>query len=173
MKVFTRIMAVSFVIWMTPAVASDFYMNIAGAQTIIDTDAGEVKPFIGALKLGYQLTDNFGLEVQYGAGFDSDELNDQEYKVDSLGAAFIRISSSGSYSDVRLYLLVGYSQAELKIDDITPIDNGKYDGFAYGIGAEEFLKSAKNLAFAAEYVRYYDRDTVTIDAITLGFRYRF
>jgi opacity protein-like surface antigen len=74
---------------------------------------------------------------------------------------------------VRLYLLVGYSQTEIKIDDAPPVDDDKYDGFAWGVGAEEFLQSVKNLAFVAEYIRYYDRQEIGIDAITLGFRYKF
>jgi opacity protein-like surface antigen len=173
MKLLTRILVISLGIWMAPAGASGFYTSLAGAQTIIDTGAGEVKPFVGILKLGYELANTFALELQYGAGFDDDELNDQMYEVDALGAAFLRISSGGSFSDVRLYLLVGYAQTELKIDDVAPTDNDKYDGFAWGIGAEEFLKSVKDLAFVAEYLRYYDRDEVNIDAITLGFRYKF
>lgn len=173
MKLLARVLLLSIGIWVTPAVASDFYMNFAGAQTIIDTGAGDVKPFIGAVKLGYEFAPNFALEVQYGAGFDDDDLNDQKYDVDTLGAAFFRISSGGSYSDVRLYLLVGYSQTELSINHESPTEDDKYDGFAYGIGAEEFLKSVKNLAFVAEFLRYYDRNEVSIDAITLGFRYKF
>lgn len=173
MKLITRVLALSMVIWTAPSTASEFYINFAGAQTIIDTGAGEVKPFIGAMKLGYAFADNFALEVQYGAGFDDDDLNNQKYEVDTLGAAFFRISSGSSYSNLRLYLLLGYSQTELSVNDVAPTDDDKYDGFAYGIGAEEFLKSVKNLAFVAEFLRYYDRDEVSIDAITLGFRYKF
>lgn len=173
MKLITRIIAISLVFWMMPAVASDFYMNIAGAQTIIETDAGKAKPFIGAMKLGYEFTPNFAFEVQYGAGTDKDQLDNQEYEINSLAAAFLRFSSSGSYSDVRLYLLLGYSQFDMQVTAAGTTVSDTYDGFSYGVGAEEFLKSVPNLAFVAEYVWYYDRDELSVDAITLGIRYKF
>jgi len=173
MKLIKRIIAISVVFWVMPAVASDVYMNIAGAQTIIDTDAGKAKPFIGEMKLGYEFTPNFAIEVQYGAGTDKDKLDSQEYEVNSLGAAFLRFSSSGSFSDVRLYLLLGYSQIDMQVTTGGVAVSDTYEGFSYGVGAEEFLKSVPNLAFVAEYVRYYDRDELNIDAITLGVRYKF
>ncbi|HEY5603087.1 MAG TPA: outer membrane beta-barrel protein [Gammaproteobacteria bacterium] len=173
MQLTIKILLIGFGIWVTPVFAGSIYTGLAGAQTIIDTGAGEVKPVIGVFKLGYELTGNVALELQYGAGGGDDELDSQKYEVDSFGAAFLRFSSGGGISGVRLYLLAGYAQSELKIDDVAPTDDDKYNGFAWGIGAEEFLKSANNLAVVAEYMRYYDRDELGIDAITLGLRYRF
>lgn len=161
-------------IWAAPTFASDFYTSMAAALTRIDIAGDEVKPFVGSLKFGYEFADNFALEIQYGLGMDDDENSlKQKIKVDSQGAAFLRIGSGSAYNNVRVYLLAGYSQTELSVDGAAPADADKYDGFAWGVGAEEFLQSVKKLAFVAEYYRYYNRSEVTIDAISLGFRYKF
>ena len=174
MKLAIKLLVIWSMIWAAPAFASEFYTNLAANLTRIDIAGDEVKPFTGNVKLGYGFADNFGLEIQYGVGIDDDtDSLDQKIEVDSQGAAFLRISSGSAYNNVRLYLLVGYSQTELSIDGADPTDDDKYDGFAWGVGAEEFLQSVPNLAFVAEYYRYYDRDEVTMDAISLGFRYKF
>ena len=174
MKLAIKALVIWFTIWTAPAFAGDFYTHLSANLTRIDIAGDEVKPFVGALKLGYEFADNFGLEIQYGVGIDDDKNSlDQKIEVDAQGAAFLRISSGSAYNNVRLYLLAGYSQTELSVDGADPADANKYDGFAWGLGAEEFLQSIPNLAFVAEYYRYYNRQEVTIDAISLGFRYKF
>ncbi|WP_455201466.1 porin family protein [Kaarinaea lacus] len=174
MKLVIKAFVVWCTIWAAPTFASDFYASMAAAVNRIDIADDEVKPFVGTLKLGYEFADNFALEIQYGMGMDDDENSlDQKIKVDSQGAAFLRIGSGSAYNNVRLYLLAGYSQTELSVDGENPTDDDKYDGFAWGVGAEEFLQSIRKLAFVAEYYRYYNRNEVTIDAISLGFRYKF
>ena len=174
MRLEIKVLVFCGALWAVPAAAGDFYTNFAAAVTRIDIDGDEVKPFVGALKLGYEFADNFGLEIQYGVGIDDDKNDlDQKIEVSQQGAAFLRISSGSAYNNVRLYLLAGYSQTEVSVDGADPTDDNKYDGFAWGVGAEEFLQSVKNLAFVAEYYRYYDRQEVTIDAVSLGFRYKF
>lgn len=174
MRLVTKALVFWCAIWAAPTFASDFYTSMSAAVTKIDIAGDEVKPFVGTLKLGYEFADNFGLEIQYGVGIDDDKNSlDQKIEIDSQGAAFLRISSGSAYNNVRLYLLAGYSQTELSVDGATPTDVDKYDGFAWGVGAEEFLQTVKKLAFVAEYYRYYNRNEVTIDAISLGFRYKF
>ena len=174
MRLVTKALVFWCTVWAAPAFASDFYTNFAAAVTRIDIAGDEVKPFLGSIRLGYEIADNFALEVQYGMGMDDDKnAMDQKIKIDSQAAAFLRISSGSAYNNVRLYLLAGYSQMELSVDDADPTDADKYDGFAWGVGAEEFLQSVKNLAFVAEYLRYYNRSDVSIDALSLGFRYKF
>lgn len=174
MKLAIRALVIWCMIWAAPTFASDFYASMAAAVNRIDIAGDEVKPFVGTFKFGYELAENFALEIQYGMGMDDDENSlEQKIKVDSQGAAFLRIGSGSAYNNVRLYLLAGYSQTELSVDGADPTDDDKYDGFAWGVGAEEFLQSVPNLAFVAEYYRYYNRNEVTIDAISLGFRYKF
>jgi len=174
MRLVTKALVFWCTIWAAPAFASDFYTSFAASLTKIDIAGDEVKPFVGALKLGYEFADNFALEIQYGMGMDDDNNSlDQKIKVDSQAAAFLRVGSGSAYNNVRVYLLAGYSQTELSVDGANPTDADKYDGFAWGVGAEEFLKSVPKLAFVAEYYRFYNRSEVTIDAISLGFRYKF
>ena len=174
MKLIIKALVICSAIWTVPAFAGGFYTSFAAALTRIDIAGDEVKPFVGSIKLGYAFANNFGLEAQYGMSMDDDTNSlDQKIKIDSQASAFLRITSGSAYNNVRLYLLAGYSQTELSIDDAGPTDDDKYDGFAWGVGAEEFLQSAENLAFVAEYLRYYNRNEVTIDAISLGFRYKF
>jgi opacity protein-like surface antigen len=173
MRLVLKIIVLWCVLWAAPVVASDFYTNIAVEMAMIDDAGSESKPFVGVLKLGYEFADNFALEIKYGVGIDGDEIDNQTIEVDSLGAAFLRIGSGSAYSNVRLYLLAGYSQTELSVDGASPADSDKFDGFAWGVGAEEFLQSVPKLAFVAEYYSYYNRSDVSINAASLGFRYKF
>lgn len=173
MRLVLKVFVLWCALWTVPVAASDFYTNIAAELTMIDIAGSEAKPFVGALKLGYEFADNFALEIQYGAGIEGDEVDNQTVEVNSLGAAFLRIGSGSAYSSVRLYLLAGYSQTELSVDGASPADGDKYDGFAWGLGAEEFLQSVPKLAFVAEYYSYYKRSEVSITAASLGFRYKF
>ena len=50
---------------------------------------------------------------------------------------------------------------------------GSIEGTAWGIGAEEFSKSVRNMAYVLEYLQYADEKDTKIMGLSLGVRYNF
>lgn len=155
-----------------PVFAGNLYSNFTISRMTIDRKGDEVKPMTGAVKIGYQFAKSFALEGQYGTGISDDSINSTTVEVDKYSALFLRIGGNSTYNGIRLYLLAGQTKTELKTDPANSGDT-EFKGGAWGIGAEEFSKSIKNMAYVFEYIRYYSRSDADITGISLGLRYNF
>ena len=156
-----------------PVYAAPFYSNLTVTQLEIETDVDSAKPYVSALKLGYQFAKEFALEAQFASGAKDDDFGDGKLEVDKMSALFLRIGGQTTYNDVRLYLLVGRSKTEVKYKDGAVEVKDKFEGNAWGIGAEEYSKAVKNMAYVLEYVRYNPDSDEKVTGITLGLRYDF
>jgi hypothetical protein len=127
---------------------------------------------MGSVIVCYQFARSFALEGQFGAAINDDKMGGVAVEVDKMTGVFVRIGGSNNYNGVRLYLLAGRTTTELKTD---PVGSGEteFEGSAWGIGAEEFSRSIKNMAYVFEYTRLYDDDDAEITGISLGVRYNF
>lgn len=172
MKSILKLVILSASLVNVPAFAENLYSGLTFSQVTIDGAGGEVKPFTGTVKVGYQFARSFALEAQYGSGISDDDIDGTTVDVDKQMALFLRIGGSSSYNGVRLYLLAGHSRTELATEPAGGDDN-EFAGTAWGIGAEEFSKSIKNMAYVFEYIRYYDDSDAEITGISLGVRYNF
>jgi hypothetical protein len=121
-------------------------------------------------KLGYYLRKQVALELLYTASGDDDD-GGAKLKIDQGYGAFLRLESN-LHNRARIYLLGGYSRTELSVENETINDN-KYDGFSWGIGAEDQVVRMKNTFFTLEYMRYYKNDGVDFSGISLGLRFLF
>jgi hypothetical protein len=155
-----------------PVFAGNLYSNFMISQVKIDRKGAEVKPMTGSLKIGYQFAKSFALEGYYGTGISDDSVNGTTVEVDKETAVFLRIGGNSSYNGVRLYLLAGQTKTELKTDPANSGDT-EFKGGAWGIGAEEFSRKIKNMAYVFEYIRYYSGSDADITGISLGLRYNF
>jgi hypothetical protein len=154
-----------------PSYAASLYTDLTISQLSIDVGNESLKPFVDSLRLGYQVSQEISLEAQLGKAGSDDKLGNGSLQVDNVTSLFVRIGGQSSYNDVKLYLLVGRTKAELIYSGTTVDVDKKYQTNLWGIGAEENSRSVKNMAYILEYVQHNDVKDVSISAITLGLRY--
>jgi len=155
------------------AQADPFYVNVTATQLEVKTDVDSAKPYVSALKLGYRFSQDYALEAQYGTHSKEDDFGTGKLKADKLSALFLRIGGQTNYNDVRLYLLVGRSKTEVTYKDGVTKASDKFEANAWGIGAEEYSKAVKNMAYVLEYIRYNSDSDNKVTGISLGLRYDF
>ena len=173
MKLLIRSLLLLFCLIAIPAHAASMYTNLTVTQLEIETDVDSAKPYVSAVKLGYQFAQGLALEAQIGSNAKEDKFGDGKLQVDKLSALFFRLGGQNAYNDVKLYLLVGRTKTEVKYKDGLVEGKETFEGNAWGIGAEEYSKSVKNMAYVLEYIRYNSNSDETITGIALGLRYDF
>lgn len=156
-----------------PVCVAETYAHFTATQVELKSDIAKAKPYVAAVKLGYRFSETLSLEAQFGTSASDDDFNGGKVEVDKLAAVFLRMGGQSSYNGVRLYLLLGASKTEVKYSDVAVEGEGTLEGMAWGIGAEEFSKSVKNLGYLLEYIQYSDEDDTKVTGISLGLRYNF
>ena len=156
-----------------PVYATSLYANFTVSQFQVDTGNEKANPRVNAIKLGYQFADAIALEAQMGKSGSDDSIGDGKLKVDNVSSLMLRFGGTSSYNDVKLYLLVGQTNAKLKYDGTAVVIDDKYQANFWGVGAEENSRSIKNMAYVLEYAQHSKDHGTSITAITLGLRYNF
>lgn len=157
----------------SPVQAQSFYSDVTLTQLTMELGDEKVKPYVGTVRLGYQLARGLALEGHYGTGANSEDFGAGKIEVDNVTGLFVRLGGQSSYNGVRLYLLAGRTKVKIKYKDVAVAGEDTFDGNAWGIGAEEYSRSVKNMAYVLEYVHYNDAHDANISGITLGVRYDF
>ena len=74
-------------------------------------------------------------------------------------------------SPVTPYGILGFTRYELEVDNVLGSSSEDESDLSYGIGVNVAINDA--LSGNLEYMRYFDKDDVTIDGIGLGLTVRF
>ncbi|KAF0811118.1 hypothetical protein A167_00150 [Alcanivorax sp. S71-1-4] len=159
----------------------------AGALTFVGVaQAQEARPYFGAQynfaevdgggdeaefdvfsgRLGVEFNPFLALEARAGFGVGDDRVNGVKVELDHYYGLYAKLALANE-SQFTPYLLGGYTK--VKTDPKLGSDNE--DDFGYGIGVDFNLDQA--LALNLEYARLLDASDVDMDAMSLGFTYRF
>ncbi|ALP52199.1 hypothetical protein Tel_03015 [Candidatus Tenderia electrophaga] len=125
-------------------------------------------------KLGYRFNNILSAEVHAGIG-DSDDANGVSMDMTYLTGAFLRADwSPVADGRIKLYILGGFSAADLEFKTASTTASSTESGVSYAVGME--LYANREHGIAAQWSRYLD-DTLrgvdyTLDGLSLGyFRY--
>lgn len=149
-----------------------FFIALASGQTKIDTPSASTSPSLNDFRLGYE--DSYHqFELAIMTSSSDDQLNQLTVDIPSVKSVFYRYISD-SESDVKFHLILGASQIEVESTyPGIPDSIDRFNGFSYGIGIEEALRSIPNLKIKIDWITLYDGDQIKITATNLGLRYEF
>lgn len=164
----------------TPAIAQDMYKSAGpklygglnysfvniDADNAGDADVGTLSGKVGGLVIPY-----FGLEARAGFGVADETVNGVDFSLDNFYGGYATLNLANE-SPVTPYAILGFTRVELEADFGT-LGSQKDDDsdVSYGVGVN--LDITPELAGNLEYMRYYDGDDVTIDALGVGATLRF
>ena len=151
---------------------SKLYAEADYMRSTVKAGGAKFTPYQGKFKLGYYIQNKVALEGQYIlSGDDNDSGSNLE--ITKLYGAYLRLDSN-LHNRVRLYLLAGYAETQLKVKgNLESLTSEKDGDFSYGIGAEDQMARMRNTFFTLEYMQYYKKEPFDISGISLGFRYLF
>jgi hypothetical protein len=153
------------------AQAGEFYYSIMGGSATYDEPSLQFKVGSGGGKLGYRLNDYLGVEV-HGIAGGSDTASGVTFDLNSIAGAFLRFSLPlASDGRIQLYLLGGYSSAEMKAETATTKTSLSENSASYGVGVDLYANQEHGLF--VEWVRYLDDTALgvdyTVDNVSLGY----
>lgn len=133
-----------------------------------------------SFKVGYQIAPAAALEVRFGFGLsdDSDDFSflgssyDAELELDSYYGLYTKFGLPNS-SAVYPYIILGFSDVEMEVSfpDVGLSDSGSDSDFSYGVGVD--INVSDSVSFYAEYMNWYDKNSVEISGFNIGGAVRF
>lgn len=159
---------VSGMLLSTPSVmAGTGYIGIDYQMFRLVTEGvDDFQPEGAGLRLGGALNDNFMIEGRVGRSTGSDEEDDVSLKVDDYMGLYLK--GGADIADMLFpYVLVGFSKADLIMDNETPETEG---GFSYGFGADMHLG---NFQVGAEWMMMLDEADYELKTTTVSIGWRF
>lgn len=170
------------------AAAGGTYAELGYTQLKSD---GSAKPSALRGIIGYDFHPNVAVEGMLGFGIRGD--NESESMATPLGVATatakvklsnmygIYLKPKANVSDaVELFGRLGYTHAKFKADGTVSVpgfpavsfsDSGSDGGVSYGAGVN--FKFSPTAYVGVDYMRYYKKDDVKVDGITVGVGFRF
>ncbi|WP_166254570.1 porin family protein [Marinobacter salicampi] len=146
----------------------------AGANyTFVDVDGDDLDADLGTLsgKVGAHVNPYFGVEARAGFGVVDEDINSTtELSVNSFFGAYGTLSVVNE-SPVTPYGILGFTRYELEVDNVLGSSTEDESDLSYGIGVNFAVNDA--LSANLEYMRYFDKDDVTIDGLGLGLTVSF
>lgn len=138
--------------------SADGYYGVSYAHTNIDFGFSQERK-VGNLvgKLGQSITENIAMEVRLGFGVKDDD----EIKIESLVGSYVRIGME--VDNFSPHLLLGYTNVSLDSRFGSEDDSD----VSYGVGIDFGLSDDWDLN--VEYMKYFDKDDVSFDTLSLGF----
>jgi len=153
-----------------------------------DISSEKFSSYLWMISGGVNLNEYFGVETRYYRSFGDMEYehgDTQNPNYDDFPATFydLGVYVKGRYAigDFEPYVLLGYGEIQF---DAMPYTSGRAkrteNGFQWGVGASYGF--TENISFFCDYVEFYRGDgfdgratqfTVTSDAVTFGFTYKF
>lgn len=174
-KGFYGVFAVSVLLiveFSAPAQAA-YYTDVSLEYQNIDVAGITLNPYTARVKVGAPVSHNFAIEASYAGAVNDDAVNSLKLEVDQQTSLHIRYQGASSYNGLTVFLLLGQSWTTLKTSGPYAVPKEDYKDLSWGIGAEDFSRSVKNLYYSFQYTRYYENDDLTISGISLGLRYNF
>jgi hypothetical protein len=150
--------------------ADRFYVEADAMRTELKSGYGKFTPYSARFKAGVYVRKQIAVELQYALKGTKD-ANNSHLEMKNLYGAYLRLDSQ-LHNRVRIYLLGGYTQAELSVTGVHSV-NEKGGDFSWGIGAEDQITRLRNTYFTLDYMKYYGKGGFNISGISVGFRFLF
>ncbi|MCG6970590.1 MAG: porin family protein [Gammaproteobacteria bacterium] len=148
------------------------YAELDAMRAEVELGGAKFKPYVPKIKAGYYIMNKVALELQYVMSGDADDSG-SNLKIDKMYGAFLRLESN-LHNRARIYLLGGYTQAELSVTGNLESLKGVKDGsYSWGMGVEDQIVRMRNTFLTLDYMQYYNKGGYKIKGISLGFRYLF
>ncbi len=144
-----------------------------GNYTFVNVDNGSVDADLGTLsaKIGGNVTSLIGLEARAGFGVDDERVGPgTDLSVNSFFGGYATINAANE-SPVTPYGIIGFTRYELERDG--PTGSFKDDDSDLSFGAGVNIALSEEVSGNVEYMRYADKDDVTVDGIGLGLTVHF
>ena len=175
-SVLVNFLSVNFLFVRNANAADRFYVEADAMRTEIKSGRagyeGKFLPYNGKFKAGFYVRKQVALELQYVMSGSKDDGN-SHLELNKMYGAYLRLDSE-LHNRVRIYLLGGYTQADLSVTGpINNVSGEKGGGISWGIGAEDQIVRLRNTYFTLEYMKYYKEGDFNISGISLGLRYSF
>lgn len=136
------------------------------------------------LRIGYQLLENFGVEVSYGQAIEDDTINNRRIDWPRFYGIYGRIVGYPG-DNTRLYGIVGktFGDIEANNNNTTDDDVGLGDGFAFGVGMGYAIGDFFEITL--DWMQYADGDGIRnvgstggsggnrISGLSVGFKFAF
>jgi opacity protein-like surface antigen len=129
-----------------------------------------VSPKAIAVLGGWNFNKNFALEARLGTGAGSDSMQGIDFEVDSYLSILFR--GTLPVNDVfSVYAVAGHTNGKLKASFLGESFSDSDSSFSYGIGGEFNVASRSGISL--EWSRLLSGDDYDVDALSIGYRYRF
>lgn len=142
-------------------------------DSVFDSDVSDARFRVLELVGGYKFNNALGGEVRVGAGLGERDTEvsgvAHELKIDRYESIYYRPELTNE--EAKLYALLGYTRVKRSDSTATGDTSDSESGTSYGIGVGWVVDPRSN--FNIEFRRLIDKDDYEIDAITVGFDYRF
>lgn len=136
--------------------------------------SAKVNPSMVRGIVGYELNPNLAVEGMVGIGLQSDDVRvgsaRLEGELDNMIGAFVKPKIQLGQA-VELYGRAGVASTKVSASAGNLRISDRDTSFAYGAGASFALTPRTSIN--ADYMRYYDRDGVEVDGITVGLGVKF
>ena len=174
-RAFYSVFAISILLLteISAPVQAAYYTDVSLEYQNIGIAGITLNPYTARFKVGASVSHNFAIEATYAGAVNDDAVNNLKLEVDQQTSLHIRYQGASSYNGLTLYLLLGQSWTTIKTSGPNAVPEEDYKDLSWGIGAEDFSRSVKNLYYSFQYTRYYENDDLTISGISLGLRYNF
>jgi hypothetical protein len=139
----------------------------------VDLAGKNLHPYTVRLKAGAPIARGFGIEASYATPMNDDGINQLNLDIEQQTSLHVRYQGSQSYNGVTLYLLLGQTWTTVSTSGPNAIPDEDFKDLSWGIGAEDYSRSVKNLFYSFQYTRYFEDDDLTMSGISLGLRYNF
>ncbi|MGM0767642.1 MAG: porin family protein [Pseudomonadota bacterium] len=161
-----------------PAIADDMYKSGVGGlyaglnYTFFNLEDGSADADVGALsgKVGALATPYFGVEARAGFGVDDDRVGGIDFSVDNFFGGYATLNLANE-TPATPYVIVGFTRLELEAEGPFATRSDDESDFSYGVGVN--IEMTPQVSGNLEYMRYYDKDDVTIDGLGLGATFHF
>lgn len=107
--------------------------------------------------------ENLSSELRIGVGLGDDKWMGQEWEIKNMYGAYLKWHISAS--EVKPYLLAGFSKGKLKISTDGSSNSVSEDDFSFGAGLD--FSNGLNL----EYMNYLDKDGISLHGLGVGFNF--
>lgn len=123
---------------------------------------------------GYYLADYLAVEFHLGTSLSEEsQTGARRAKAKSIVGAFVRGNLPLHQQNANLYILLGGSRVEIKLEEppsaanLSGVTTITGTGFSYAFGIE--LYATTSTAMNLEYTRYLSEDNATINSLSIGF----
>ncbi|MDD1796045.1 porin family protein [Enterovibrio sp. ZSDZ42] len=152
-----------------PSALADVYagalLGYSNTEYVTSTQAGvsEASPLLLQAQVGYFFNDYVALEARYGTSLQRTD----GVSINSLASAYVKGNIPVS-DQIAMYALVGVSATDI---DYNASHSTSHSGISFGLGTHYAL--SRDTALTFEFVNAQSGENTNLNAVNLGFQYRF